>query len=114
MNLIKGSIVFTILILTFLLIIAFKRNDNFIHKDLIIDVDSSFLDKSSVRDFLLKENLLDSSKINYNNLESKFLSNSHVKDVTIYKDLLDNLNIGIEQYQLLQELFLACWGKLYK
>ena len=99
MNLIKGFIVFTILILTFVLIVAFKRNDNFIHKDLIIDVDSSFLDKSSVRDFLLKENLLDSSKINYNNLESKFLSNSHVKDVTIYKDLLDNLNIGIEQYQ---------------
>ena len=95
----KHFVVFTILILNFLLIIVFKKNDNIIHKDLIIEVDSSFLDKSSVRDFLSKETLLDSSKINYNNLETKFLSNSHVKDVTIYKDLLGNLNIGIEQYQ---------------
>ena len=78
--------------------LLFKNNDSSSFNRLIINVDSSFLDKTFIENFVSSEISSDSQNINYNELENKFSSISHVKGVAIYKDLIGNLNIGISQY----------------
>ena len=91
-------IIFLLLVFSYSLIVLFKKNEFSDLNDLIIDIDSSFIDKNFVFNFLSKEILSDSQNINFNDLEKKFSSILHIKDITIHKDLVGNLNIGIEQY----------------
>ena len=98
-NKIKNGLLFIILIVfVYSLVLLFKNNDSSSFNKIIINVDSSFIDKTFIENFVSKEILSDSQNINYNELENKFSSISHVKGVAIYKDLIGNLNIGIIQY----------------
>ena len=98
-NKIKNGVVIILLIgFAYSLIFLFKKNNSINYNKLIIDVDSSFLDKNFVTSFLSKQISSDSQNINFNDLENQFSSISHVKDVAIYKDLIGNLNVGIKQY----------------
>ena len=99
MKKIKNTLIISLLLVfSYSLIVFFKKNEFSEFNNLIIDIDSSFIDKNFVSDFLSKEILSDSQNINFNDLEKKFSSMSHIKDITIHKDLVGNLNIGIEQY----------------
>ena len=98
-NKIKNGFLIILLIgFAYSLIFLFKKNNSINYNKLIIDVDSSFLDKNFVTSFLSKQISSDSQNINFNDLENQFSSISHVKDVAIYKDLIGNLNVGIKQY----------------
>ena len=93
-----SSIVSSLIVFVYSLVRLFKNNDSSSFNRLIINVHSSFLDKTFIENFVSKEISSDSQNINYNELENKFSSISHVKGVAIYKDLIGNLNIGISQY----------------
>tara|TARA_B100000287_G_scaffold67564_1_gene59150 strand:- start:2483 stop:3214 length:732 start_codon:yes stop_codon:yes gene_type:complete len=96
---IKNVLVILVLLASaYSLILLFKSNNSSKYNKIIINVDSTFLDKSFVTRFLSKEILSDSQNLNLNDLEKKFSLISHIKDITIHKDLLGNLNIGIQQY----------------
>ena len=94
----RGLLLIILIVFVYSLVLLFKNNDSSSFNRLIINVDSSFLDKAFIENFVSKEILPDSQNINYNELENKFSSISHVKGVAIYKDLIGNLNIGISQY----------------
>jgi cell division protein FtsQ len=98
-NKIINSLVILILIVSaFSFIHLFKKKSNSNFSNLIIDVDSAFLDNDFIKTFLSNQISSDSLSVNFNDLENKFESISYVEDVVIYKDLIGNLNIVIEQY----------------
>jgi len=97
-KIINGFIILILIVSAFSFIFFFKKKSNSNFSNLIIDVDSAFLDNSYIKSFLSNQILSDSQNINFNYLENKFASISHVQDVAIYKDLIGNLNIGIKQY----------------
>ena len=74
-NKIKNGLLFIILIVfVYSLVLLFKNNDSSSFNRLIINVDSSFIDKTFIENFVSKEILSDSQNINYNELENKFSS----------------------------------------
>ena len=72
-NKIKNGLLFIILIVfVYSLVLLFKNNDSSSFNKIIINVDSSFIDKTFIENFVSKEILSDSQNINYNELENKF------------------------------------------
>ena len=74
-NKIKNGLLFIILIVfVYSLVLLFKNNDSSSFNRIIINVDSSFIDKTFIENFVSKEISSDSQNINYNELENKFSS----------------------------------------
>ena len=94
----KVSILVLAFFLMYSLTLLFKNN-GIGSKNFIVRVDSTFLNKTIVEDFLQGEINSDSIIDNFNDLENKMNSNPHVKNIKVFKDLIGNINVEVEQFQ---------------
>ena len=98
-NLLKIIFLISSAIILYFMTIFFSDNKLVKINKLIIYSDSTFLDKKSIKNIFYTNLNLDSSKVNFYDIENNFRLNPYVKDIKIYSNLIGDVIIDLEQYE---------------
>ena len=112
-NIIKIVLLISLVTIVYFITIYFSDNKlNKINK-IIIYSDSTFLDKKIIKDIFYSNLDLDTTKINFYDIENNFKLNPYVKDIKVYSDLVGNVIIDLDQYKPLARISSGIHSKKY-